>query len=197
MDRGRLAIVLATGASLGVVTAYLLAGGASYQPLEAADPCETRPPEVLAERGVFEGLVLSALDGAACELQVSREDLAAALTSEQELARFSEERGITEEQTTAAVRAGLRRAIDDAEARGSLAGPAASFARAVAEQLPIGAALELFRTIPGDPSVPDLLRGLQEAGLTVTEIEQLLDELAAELREAGESPLELLPLPLP
>ncbi|HKJ35131.1 MAG TPA: hypothetical protein VKA36_01065, partial [Solirubrobacterales bacterium] len=58
--RRLLPIYIAAGASLGVILAYLIAGGASYKPLEAADPCEPRPLAVLSERGIFEGIVLSA-----------------------------------------------------------------------------------------------------------------------------------------
>ncbi len=88
-DARWLPVIIALGVSLGVVVAFLLAGGASYKPLAVADPCQPRSPEVLAERGVFEGILLSGLDGAACELGVSREELVTALADDAALDEFS------------------------------------------------------------------------------------------------------------
>ncbi len=63
-----LPVHVAAGRSLGLVIAYLLAGGASYEPLRSPTPASRGHPRSSAERGVFEGIVLSGLDGAACEL---------------------------------------------------------------------------------------------------------------------------------
>src|SRR5688572_13464781 len=113
-----LPVQIAAGVSLGVVLAYLIAGGASYTPLAVADPCEPRSEEVLAERGVFEGILLSGLDGAACELGVSREELATALADSATLDEFAAANDIDRTAIEEAVRAGLIRAIDDAEMQG-------------------------------------------------------------------------------
>ena len=73
-DRNR-APLIALAASIGLIAVYVAFGGGSYTPAATADPCELRDAAVLEERGVFEGIALSALDGAACELHVSREEL--------------------------------------------------------------------------------------------------------------------------
>jgi hypothetical protein len=180
----RLPILVAIGVSLGVIGAYLLAGGASYQPLEVADPCEERPVAVLAERGVLEGIVLSGLDGAACELGVSREELTLALADDEALATFAEARGISEERVTDAVRAGLRRAVDDAETEGALSTPVASLVRAAVEVVPVGPLLDAFRSIPGEPTVPEIIEALSDADLSLERLDEALDGLGRDL-EAG------------
>lgn len=185
---GRMPIYLALGASLGVIGAYLIAGGASYKPLEAADPCESRPLAVLGERGVLEGVVLSGLDGAACQLGVTREELTTALADEEALEAFAAEHRVSEDEVDDAVRAGLLRAVDDAEAEGLLGGATGAVVRLIAENAPIAASLDAFRAIPGDPSLPELLQAVGELGLS-------LEELQSEIEELGGQGLdELLPL---
>jgi hypothetical protein len=179
-----LPVLIASGASLGVIVAYLIAGGASYQPLAVADPCEPRPPEVLAERGVFEGILLSGLDGAACELGVSREELTAALADPEALDAFSAAYEIDRDRIEAAVRAGLIRAIDDAQEQGRLPAAVASVVRGLAENAPIGSVITLFEMLPGDPNLADVLAALGEAGLTA---DDLGGELGRRLEEAIES----------
>ena len=79
-----------------VVVPYLALGGASYEPTPVADPCATREwrdPGDLEE--VLEQIALSALDGAACELGVSREELVLAVRNEEALDAFAEEHGIS------------------------------------------------------------------------------------------------------
>jgi len=165
-----LPVILALGVSLGVVAAYLIAGGGSYKPLAVADPCEPRSPEVLAERGVFEGILLSGLDGAACELGVSREELATALADEGALNDFAEAHGIDQAAIEDAVRAGLVRAVDDAEAQGRLPAPIASIARGVAENAPVSLVIDAFEALPGDPSLADVIEALGNAGVTIGDI---------------------------
>ncbi len=175
-----LPVILATGASLGVFVAYLIGGGASYEPLAVADPCEPRSQDVLDERGVFEGILLSGLDGAACELGVSREELVAALTDEDALAAFSEANEIDPERIEQAIRAGLIRAVDDAEMEGKLPTAIASVARGLAENAPVGVVVELFGALPGDPTLPEVIDAIGEAGLTV---DDLGDLAASEIEE--------------
>ncbi len=165
-----LPVYIALGCSLGLVGAYLLAGGASYEPLPVADPCQPRSPEVLAERGVFEGIVLSGLDGAACDLGVSREELAAALGDDAALQQFSESHQIDQADIESAVRAGLVRGVNDAEEQGRLSTPVASLARAAAENAPVATVINLFQALPGDPSIADVISALGEAGLTLQDL---------------------------
>ena len=67
------ALVLVAGV-LGVQVAY---GGGTFEPLRPADPCATRSVTSAARGidGVSERLVLLGIDGAACRLHVSREEL--------------------------------------------------------------------------------------------------------------------------
>lgn len=161
---------IALGASLGLVIAYLIGGGASYEPLAVADPCQPRPEAVLEERGVFEGIVLSALDGAACDLGVSREELATALTDDASLQEFSDAHQIDQTDIENAVRAGLVRAVDDAEQQGRLSTPVASLARAAAENAPVGTVITLFQALPGNPSLPEVLSQLGQAGVSLQDL---------------------------
>lgn len=200
--RRMLPIYVAAGVSLGVILAYLIAGGASYKPLTAADPCEPRSVEVLAERGVFEAIALSALDGAACELEVSREELTAALGDPDALAAFAEANDVDETRIVDAIRAGLIRAVDDAERDGRLSGALASVARALAENAPVPVVIDLFQALPGDPTVADLLSALGDLGVGFGDLPDLgLDQLngiADELnRLFGEGLGGLLPRDLP
>ena len=144
--RGAIPIAAAVVASVALASTYLAMGGASYQPAEVRDPCDPRPwrsPQGVEESA--EQFTLSALDGAACELRVSRETLALALASEESRQEFASDHGLTEEEVEEAVRAGVRRAIDDAEDAGVLGGLPATALRAVASQLPVDEAIALIR----------------------------------------------------
>jgi hypothetical protein len=176
-----LPVIIASGVSLGVVIGYLLAGGASYKPLAVADPCQPRDPEVLAQRGVFEGILLSGLDGAACELGVSREELASAFADEETLAAFAEAHGLSPEAIEEAVRAGLVRAVDDAESQGQLPGAIASIVRGLAENAPVTEVISVFEALPGDPSLADVLEAVTDAGLA---LDTFGDAVTAQIEEA-------------
>jgi hypothetical protein len=145
-QRARLLVVAAAIASTILVVAYAAAGGASYEPEAVRDPCqprEWRSPGGLQE--IAEQFTLSALDGAACELQVSRETLARALATPESRERFARRYGIDDAQLEAAVRAGLTRAIDDAEEAGALSPLLAAPLRAFASRLPVDEAIELIQ----------------------------------------------------
>ena len=135
----------ALAASVGLVVAYLALGGAGYEPSAVQDPCA--PRQWRAPGGVEESaeqFTLSALDGAACELQVSRETVAVGLAGEDARLEFADEYGIDEPQLEAAVRAGLVRAIDDAEEAGALSPLVAGPLREVARRLPVDEAIGLI-----------------------------------------------------
>jgi hypothetical protein len=102
------ALALVTGV-LGVQIAY---GGGTFEPLEPADPCAPRTVTSQAEgmEGLTERLVLLGLDGAACQLGVSRE----ALTLE-----LAQTDSPTDEQVDA-LREGLLGAVQRMEDDGSL-----------------------------------------------------------------------------
>lgn len=142
--RSQLLVGCSVLASLILVGAYLAAGGSSYTPKATADPCkhrEWRDPGSLQE--VAEQFSLSALDGAACELGVSREELARALPSEEARQKFLDEYDIGAEEFAKAIRAGLLRAIQDAEDADALSPLVAGPLRATIEQIPLDQAIEL------------------------------------------------------
>lgn len=146
MIRSRLLVFFSLLAAVGLVAGYLAAGGASYEPLKSQDPCKPRPwrsPDGLQE--IAEQFTLSALDGAACELGVTRETLARALATDEARERFSKKYGIDDEKLTEAIRAGLLRAIDDAEDAGALPFFLAGPARLTVEHIPLDQAIELVK----------------------------------------------------
>ena len=149
-DGGRMRARLLVGgslvAALVLVGAYLAAGGSSYAPEKVQDPCKPRPwrnPEGLQE--IAQQFTLSALDGAACRLGVSRETLARALATPESRERFSERYGIDDAKLAQAIRAGLVRAVDDAENAGALSPLLAGPLRAALRQIPLDGAIEIVR----------------------------------------------------
>lgn len=139
------ALAWSTAASVLLVAVYLALGGASYAPAKVADPCAPRDwtePDGVAEVG--EQIVLSALDGAACELGVTREELAQALASKQARERFTDRYDISEAELAKAIRAGLLRAVDDAEEAGALSPFVAGPLRRTLRQIPINQAIALI-----------------------------------------------------
>lgn len=145
-NRGGALVAVAVVASLALVFAYLAAGGSSYEPAKVQDPCKPRPwrnPEGLEQ--IAEQFSLSALDGAACKLGVSRETLARALATPESRERFIERYGIDDAELAQAIRAGLLRAVDDAERAGALNPILAAPLRATLRQIPIDQAIELIQ----------------------------------------------------
>ena len=157
---GAIALAVAALSSAVLIVTYLALGGASYEPIAVADPCEPRPiekPEDGSE--VLQQVALSALDGAACELGVSREELTLALAGRSSRERFLREHQVTDEVLEQALRAGLIRAVDDARRVDALTGLEASVIRAAVERLPIGVVIDVLQRASGR-SVPDLLGDL-------------------------------------
>jgi hypothetical protein len=143
--RARVLVVAAAAASLLLSGAYLAAGGASYEPAAVRDPCaprEWRSPDSAQE--IAEQFSLSALDGAACELRVSRETLARALATPESREAFAKRYGIDDARLEEAVRAGLERAVDDAEAADAIDPLVASFLRELARRVPVEEGIELI-----------------------------------------------------
>lgn len=143
--RGFLLVVGAVVVSLILVGAYLAAGGSSYTPEKVQDPCQPRPwsnPQGLGE--IANQFTVSALDGAACKLGVSREALARALATPEGRERFKQKYGITDKKLAEAVRAGLVRAVDDAEEAGALSPLIAGPLRETVQRIPLSQAIELI-----------------------------------------------------
>jgi hypothetical protein len=143
--RGGILVVGALVLSLALVGVYVAAGGASYAPEKSRNPCEPRPWHKTNRglEGLAEEFTLSALDGAACQLGVSREQLARALTTKAARERFAKRFHIGDEKLAKAIRAGLVRAIDDAEEHGELNSLVAIPLRATVEHIPLEEAIEL------------------------------------------------------
>jgi hypothetical protein len=130
--RARTLVIGATVASLALVATSLALGGASYEPTPVKDPCQPRAwrsPDSLD--GIAQQFTLSALDGVACELHVSRETVVLALGSPEGRSRFANDPRLAE-----ALRAGLLRAVDDAERAGAIPGIVADALRHAIESLP-------------------------------------------------------------
>lgn len=142
---GTVLIVASVVASLLLIGAYLAAGGSSYEPKQVQDPCKPRPwsdPQNLGQ--LANQFTISALDGAACQLGVSRETLARALATPEARKRFTKQYGITDEKLAKAIRAGLVRAVDDAEAAGALSPLLAAPLRETLRRIPLEQAIEII-----------------------------------------------------
>ena len=144
--RGQMLVGIAAVASLVLVGVYLAAGGASYAPAKTQDPCKHRQwrnPQGLEQ--IAEQFTLSALDGAACQLGVSREELAQALASDEAREKFTQRYEISEAELAKAIRAGLLRAVNDAEKAGALSPLVAGPIRETVRSIPLDQAIELLQ----------------------------------------------------
>jgi hypothetical protein len=145
VGRGRWLVGGAVVAAVALVGSYLAAGGSSYTPAKIQDPCKHRAwrnPEGLQQ--IAEQFTLSALDGAACELGVSRETLAQALTTPGSRKRFLKRYHVSDAKLARAVRAGLLRAVDDAEEAGALNPLLAAPLRETLKSMQLDEAIELI-----------------------------------------------------
>ncbi|HEX8958902.1 MAG TPA: hypothetical protein VF770_03675 [Solirubrobacterales bacterium] len=146
MTRGTVLVLSATAVSAVLALAYLAAGGASYVPAKVQNPCEHRPwrnPQGIQD--IVQQFSLSALDGAACELGVTRERLARALSTPRSLERFAKRYRIGDAQLAKAIRAGLVRAVDDAAQAGVLSPFIAAPLRETLRRVPLRQGIELIR----------------------------------------------------
>ncbi len=119
----------------GVLIGLELANGAADAgALAVADPCAERaayPGEGLD--AVLQRIVLDGLDGAACELDTTREELVLSLGTSSAPGEVPWD----DETIEQALRAGLLEAIADAEERGSLNAVAALLLRQLVERGPV------------------------------------------------------------
>jgi hypothetical protein len=142
-------ILLATAAAgVALLALYLALGGGSYEPEDVANPCDPRPlvtaPEGLDEQ--VQQLALSALDGAACELRVTREDLLAALADPEARQDLLDETQMSDEELEAAVKAGLDRAYDNAVDAGRLEGLEATLIGQAIELVPVSVIVDIAQS---------------------------------------------------
>ena len=137
MSLRRLTPALAILLALLVAAVVLLAvelgkGAAGAVPPKIADPCKPRGGEPHGIDATIQRIVLDGLDGAACRLHTTREELVLSLAPETGIKRRWDEHTIE-----VALRAGLLRAVDDAERRGDLPSFLAPVARRLVESVPI------------------------------------------------------------
>lgn len=105
-------------------------GAWGFGEVKRVDPCTATTPSLGSGfDAALQRIVLDGLNGAACRLHTTREQLVDSLGSKN--ARWSEE------QIQAAVRVGLVGAIDRAEHRGEIPGIVAPLLREVAKHAPI------------------------------------------------------------
>jgi hypothetical protein len=134
----RRALGFAALAGVVLVGLYVALGGGGYDVDAAPDPCSRSARD---ERGGVTGTVervgINALNGAACELGVSRERLVLVLSGDVEPPA-----DMTEEERNDAFRTGLRRAVDEEERAGRLGGTEAFLLRGAIDVAPVDALLD-------------------------------------------------------
>lgn len=130
--RTALALLLAAGVVL--VGVELGKGALDEPPPKLADPCLPRHGRTGGIDATIQRVVLDGLDGAACRLHTTREELVLSLAPQSGVRRRWDEHTID-----VAVSAGLLRSIDAADRRGDLPGFVASLMRNVVRRAPIGA----------------------------------------------------------
>jgi hypothetical protein len=129
-----LAILAALLAAALALVAVELGKGAAEEPgPKLADPCHSRPGRSGGFDATVQRIVLDGLDGAACRLNTTREELVLSLAPETGVRRRWDEHTIE-----VAVRAGLLEAVDQAERRGDIPGFVAPLLKRLIETAPIG-----------------------------------------------------------
>lgn len=131
-----LAALIAVGVLLVVVELAIGAFGKGTPKI--ADPCKPRTP--FAGHGIdgtVQRVVLNGLDGAACQLHTSREELVLSIDPNSTYGRRWSRTTIE-----TALRSGLIRAIDDADRRGDIPGFLAPVLRQLVEAAPIDKLVE-------------------------------------------------------
>ena len=139
-------LLAAVAASVLLVVVYVAAGGRDYRPLATADPCRPRTwPDVQGTTQIAEQVAYSALDGAACKLGTSREELTLAFTSRDRLDEFARATTSPPRRSMTPPATGLLRAIDDGERSGAINSVEAFVLRIAARAAPIDRLIEYVR----------------------------------------------------
>jgi hypothetical protein len=145
MKLGALAGLVALVAAAAVLVGIELGNGASsYGALQSRDACTATvhfPGTGLD--ATLQRIALSGLNGAACELGTTREELVLSFVPSATQTKIRWDRPTIERAT----RKGLLRAIDDARDRGSIGGITAFILRQVVERAPLGWLLDKAGTI--------------------------------------------------
>jgi hypothetical protein len=127
---------LAVVVSVALVLGYLIAGGSSYGPTAVADPCAPRPrPESGDLLDPVQRGTLAILDGAACDLHTSREQVLL------DIVRKRNPLGVSDARVKDAVSAG----IDRAQNEGTIGAAEATALRLAVQFGGVGALLDQLR----------------------------------------------------
>jgi hypothetical protein len=148
MRRAAVWIVAALLASGAVLVAVELGKGALEEPSPTiANPCKPRDGRTGGIDTTIQRIVLDGLDGAACRLHTTREELVLSLGGDSAVLP----RRWDEHTVEVALRAGLLRSVDAAERRGDVPGFLAPLLRRLVESAP------LDRLVQGGFSLGDLI----------------------------------------
>ncbi|MFL5920155.1 MAG: hypothetical protein ACJ75Q_03510 [Gaiellaceae bacterium] len=148
MSRAAAWIVAALIASGAVLVGVEVGKGALEEPApKIANPCAPRHGRTGGFDTTVQRIVLDGLDGAACRLHTTREDLVLSLGGNSAVLP----RRWDEHTVEVALRAGLLRSVDDAERRGDVPGFLAPVLRRLVERAP------LDRLVQGGFSLSDLI----------------------------------------
>ena len=130
-----LTVVVLCASTVGLLLIERSSGAGSYGSRRPVSPC-TAPADPFPGSGLdatLQRIILSGLNGAACELGTTRETLVLSLAPNSVFDDVRWDRPTAEQ----ALRSGFERAIDDADERGSLPGWAATVLRAIVRRAPI------------------------------------------------------------
>jgi hypothetical protein len=122
--RGRIALATLGAAAVALIVVELALGALSFGQPHLADPCTAKPgPTSGGLNGVVQRLARSTLDGAACQLHTSREELVLSFVPAAGTKRIRWDRATIDR----ALRAGLSHAAHEVAGNG-IAGGALAFA---------------------------------------------------------------------
>jgi hypothetical protein len=142
----RAALVVLLLAGVALVGVELGLGALDEPSPKIANPCQPRAGRTGGIDTTIQRIVLDGLDGAACRLHTTREELVLSIGGGSEAPRHWDEHTIE-----VALRAGLLRSVDAAVQRGDVPGFLAPALRGLVERLP------LQKLIRGGISLNDLL----------------------------------------
>ena len=140
------ALVALLIAGVALVAVELGLGALDEPSPKIADPCQPRAGRTGGIDTTIQRIVLDGLDGAACRLHTTREELVLSIGGGTEAPRHWDAYTIE-----AALRAGMLRSVDEAVQRGDIPSFLAPTVRGLVERLP------LQRLIRGGISLNDLL----------------------------------------
>jgi hypothetical protein len=126
-------VLVALLATVVALVGVELGKGALHEPApKLANPCHPRGGRTGGIDATIQRIVLDGLDGAACRLHTTREELVLSFAPETGVRRRWDQHTVE-----VAIRAGMLRSIDEAQRRGDLPDFAAGLARELVKRVPI------------------------------------------------------------